>query len=118
MPAQFDEIYIPHMGIYYKKVPYQDGTFGAAELETRYPGRQRLKFVWKRRPSPTGWSKETRSLRWTASVFEQMPKSETIGPRRRSDSWTAGPVRPWPARSRSPDRKSVKHRRTPLILLR
>jgi len=29
VPPQFDEIYIPHMGIYYKKVPYQDGTFGA-----------------------------------------------------------------------------------------
>ncbi len=28
-PAQLEEFFVPHIGIYYKRVNYQDGTFGA-----------------------------------------------------------------------------------------
>jgi S1-C subfamily serine protease len=32
------EIFIPHIGIYYQKVPYQDGTFGARLTRDAVPG--------------------------------------------------------------------------------
>jgi PDZ domain len=45
VPTQLEEVYVPHMGIYYKKVPYQNGTFGAQLTRDAVPGSPASQFV-------------------------------------------------------------------------